>query len=833
MSKSIKRFLSLLLCAVLLFGAVPSNGLALLRLPAFDFSLFKSLFGVTASAENAADGTYGVLTYVLDEETGFITITSCDKEASGELVIPNEINGYAVRAIGNGAFRDCTQLTGLNLDAFSGIKLDLYVRILEGCVNVKTFQFKKGWYAYYNETEGVLTGSGVEEISFEHGASRAVKCIASNCSQLKKVNLPDTLKEIGERAFYNCPSLESINVPDSVEKIGFQAFAGCSKLSRFNYPSALKECTTAASGNRSPDSCGHIFEGCRSLLTINVPEGVERIPDYMFCYADCVDFINLPSSLVEISDYTFYHCSSLVNIELPNGIGKIGQYAFANCDSLLSFAAPEALTEIKEFAFSGCGTLTAAALNPSITCIENGAFQACPSLKIVYYAMDAASWAKVAVNNNTALQNAAWVYHAAPTYMEPGRILDSHFEPSDSLAYDDFFGGIATSAGMERMLVNPNEISFGENRRHTFISLPVASYVTYGFTRPLVLPERACLFIETTGNMAGIAAVYLTLESGETVLAGSIQGSTEQNVIMIPGVDGNVTGIKILGADSDEGSSWIDMVNLAIMANEAEPAVPCWGDLNGDKKVDLSDMQKYDRFRCGLETPTQEERCFLDVNLDGQIDENVAQSIEDPTTADMLAMNEYQLGRLYSFPADALAVYDFAPPAKTAYFIGESFDPTGMKIVITNRNDPSVKYELTECITVTGFNAAQTGQQTVTASLRGLDYTFTVTVSNTPHVRKVELSNITINYKSTVQLKPVISADEDVRYSVRYESAYDKIVKVDAAGNVTGTKRGTSTVTCTVTDQYGTAVTDTCKVTVKYTAWQWLIIILLFGWIWY
>ncbi len=44
---------------------------------------------------------------------------------------------------------------------------------------------------------------------------------------------------------------------------------------------------------------------------------------------------------------------------------------------------------------------------------------------------------------------------------------------------------------------------------------------------------------------------------------------------------------------------------------------------------------------------------------------------------------------------------------------------------------------------------------------------------------------------------------------------------------------GTATITCTVTDSNGNTVQDTCKVTVKYSFGQWLIVILLFGWIWH
>ena len=45
--------------------------------------------------------------------------------------------------------------------------------------------------------------------------------------------------------------------------------------------------------------------------------------------------------------------------------------------------------------------------------------------------------------------------------------------------------------------------------------------------------------------------------------------------------------------------------------------------------------------------------------------------------------------------------------------------------------------------------------------------------------------------------------------------------------------KGTTTVTCTVTDEYGNTTKDTCTVTVKFQWWQWIIWILLFGFLWY
>ena len=102
-------------------------------------------------------------------------------------------------------------------------------------------------------------------------------------------------------------------------------------------------------------------------------------------------------------------------------------------------------------------------------------------------------------------------------------------------------------------------------------------------------------------------------------------------------------------------------------------------------------------------------------------------------------------------------------------------------------------------------------------------------------VRSVSVSDLKLNYKKSATLNPTITADEGVTYTVKYESSNPKVAAVDGNGKVTAAKRGSgsATITCTVTDEYGNVVKDTCKVDVKLSFGQWLIVILLFGWIWY
>ena len=66
--------------------------------------------------------------------------------------------------------------------------------------------------------------------------------------------------------------------------------------------------------------------------------------------------------------------------------------------------------------------------------------------------------------------------------------------------------------------------------------------------------------------------------------------------------------------------------------------------------------------------------------------------------------------------------------------------------------------------------------------------------------------------------------------TVTWKSSNDAVVKVDpASGSLYAAGRGTATVTAATED----GRTASCTVTVRYTFWQWLIRILLFGWIWY
>ena len=106
-------------------------------------------------------------------------------------------------------------------------------------------------------------------------------------------------------------------------------------------------------------------------------------------------------------------------------------------------------------------------------------------------------------------------------------------------------------------------------------------------------------------------------------------------------------------------------------------------------------------------------------------------------------------------------------------------------------------------------------------------------IIQTAEMPTVSVNDIVLNYKKSVALNPSVTVDENASYTVTYTSSDTSVARVDENGKVYGAKKGSAEITVTVTDEYGNTVSDTCKVNVTYAWWQWIIVIVLFGWIWY
>ena len=215
--------------------------------------------------------------------------------------------------------------------------------------------------------------------------------VFSWCSSLTTITIPNSVTSIGNNAFSYCESLTSITIPDSVTSIGNHAFSGCSSLTSITIPDIVTSIGNYVfSGCSSlisitiPDivtSIGdHAFMGCSSLISITIPDSVTSIGEHAFSRCSSLTSITIPDSVTSIGFGTFCACSSLTSIIIPNSVTSIGSWAFDSCSSLTSITIPDSVTSIGDYAFVNCSSLISITIPDSVTSIGDGAFYGCESL---------------------------------------------------------------------------------------------------------------------------------------------------------------------------------------------------------------------------------------------------------------------------------------------------------------------------------------------------------------------------------------------------------------------------------------------------------------------
>jgi hypothetical protein len=211
--------------------------------------------------------------------------------------------------------------------------------------------------------------------------------------EVTSVVIPEGVTHIGISAFEGRENLSSIVLPESVTRIGRDAFSGCSGLVSIVLPEALTYIDDGAffgcSGLVAIVLPGvthigmHVFNKCRSLNSIVLPEGVTHIGISAFTECSGLVSIVIHEGVTHLLRGTFNGCSGLTSITLPEGLTHIEIGAFKGCSGLVSILLPEGVTQIGHAAFSGCSGLVSIVLPDSVTIIEPQAFCGCTWLVVI------------------------------------------------------------------------------------------------------------------------------------------------------------------------------------------------------------------------------------------------------------------------------------------------------------------------------------------------------------------------------------------------------------------------------------------------------------------
>lgn len=305
---------------------------------------------------DVADANGNTLQYYYESaesDAQFYGVTSyaADAEKSGHIIIADKVTDR------KGREHNVTSING-------GVNNRSYLKSVVFGQNIKSI----GNSAFYNskQLESVTLNSNLETLS-----SYAFE----NCNKLATVNLQDTkVTAIPEGCFYQC-GLTEIDIPATITEIGNSAFYGCDSVVTITVNTAT-----------IPASCFQPYDTDKcKLTTVNIGKNVKSIGNYAFRYQTRLTAVNIDPEVsgLAIGSYVFSDCDALETITLPAGVASLGNSVFYACDQLKTVVFDENSTieAIPNSCFSNCTSLETLTLPNSVKTVGSSAFYYCTSLR--------------------------------------------------------------------------------------------------------------------------------------------------------------------------------------------------------------------------------------------------------------------------------------------------------------------------------------------------------------------------------------------------------------------------------------------------------------------
>ena len=348
-----------------------------------------AMCGVTAFAEN---DIMNYITYEIDDYYGGVVITSCDPSISGDVVIPNTIEGQPVKVIDMYAFAECDGITSVYIPENIIEDNELFNFFYGGFgLNVEKYIVDENNSYYFSDDDGIVYNKDKTKLvkcpcgkdNTEYAIPDSVNRIGAGafmyCSSLINVTIPDSVENLEPQAFLNCSSLENIEIPDSVKYMDYGMFTGCSSLKTVVIGDGVK-CLYSS------------FEYCISLETIEIGSSVEELDS--FALLPSLKSITVAENNPNYSSVDGYLLSKDGTKLITYPMGKGSSCQLPDCvttiymTSIVSYFLKDidltGISEIEEMSFYGDFGLESVEIPETIGTLKTMTFLDCYNMKDVY-----------------------------------------------------------------------------------------------------------------------------------------------------------------------------------------------------------------------------------------------------------------------------------------------------------------------------------------------------------------------------------------------------------------------------------------------------------------